>query len=49
MLIVKDEGFYFCGNYYSFKLLVLIVGEERRWESFVYFDGSSCEYEVQGL
>lgn len=49
MLIVKDEGSYFCGNYYSFKLPVLIVGEERRRESLAYFDGSSREYEVQGL
>lgn len=33
----------------SAALPVLRVGEERKRESLAFFDGSSCEYEVQGL
>jgi len=50
LLIEKNKDTDFCvENYYSSELPVLKVGEERRGESLAFFDGSSCEYEVQGL
>ncbi|KAG0624683.1 hypothetical protein M758_3G267200 [Ceratodon purpureus] len=36
-------------GFHSAELPVLRVGEERKRESLAFFDGSSCEYEVQGL